>query len=174
MGRALPLRGGFDASTLRRLAKGSRDAKQIRRLLALAVIYEGGNRTAAARTGDVGLQVIRDWVLCFNAAGPAGLIDRKVPGVAKKLDPAQRAALAARVDAGPDRARDGMVRWRLADLVDWIDEAFGVTLDARTVSRELKTMGLARMTMPPRHHAQEEGIPCLLGKPRKSLRSVLG
>ena len=82
------------------------------------MIYEGGNRTTAARTGDVGLQVIRDWVLRLNAAGPAGLIYRKAPGAAQKLDPAQRAALAARVDAGTDLARDGMVRWRLADLVD--------------------------------------------------------
>ena len=29
----------------------------------------------AARIGAVGLQVIRDWVLRFNAKGPAGLID---------------------------------------------------------------------------------------------------
>ncbi len=140
------------------LAKGSRDAKQIRRLLSLAVIYEGGSRTEAARTGDVGLQVIRDWVLRFNAEGPAGLIDRKAPGAAKKLDPAQRDALAARVEAGPDPARDGVMRWRLADLVDWIGESFAITLDQRTVSRELKAMGFARMTMRPRHHAQEPGV----------------
>lgn len=32
---------------------------------------------SAARIGDVGLQVVRDWVLRLNARGPAGLIDGK-------------------------------------------------------------------------------------------------
>jgi hypothetical protein len=31
----------------------------------------------AARISDVGLQMVRDWVLRFNAEGPGGLIDRK-------------------------------------------------------------------------------------------------
>ena len=182
MGRALPLRGDFDASTLRRLAKGLRDAKQIRRLLSLAVIYEGGNQTAAARTGDVGLHVIRDWVLRFNAVGPADLIDRKAPGAAKKLDPAQQAALAARVDAGPDLARDGMVRWRLAGLVDWIDEAFGVTLDARTGEPGDEDDGLCpdddAATPPcPRgryHRGLQKELPELVAQARQALSDRTG
>ena len=72
MGRAISLREDFDGLALRRLAKASKDAGQSRRLLALAEIYDGGRRTDAARLGDVGLQVIRDWVLRFNAHGPAG------------------------------------------------------------------------------------------------------
>ena len=70
MGRALALRVDFDGPELRRLAKASKDAGQSRRLLALAEIYDGGARTDAARIGNVGLQVIRDWVLRFNAKGP--------------------------------------------------------------------------------------------------------
>lgn len=62
------------------LARRSRDADQTRRLLALASIYNGGSRTAAAKMGNVGLQIVRDWVLAFNARGPAGLIDGKAPG----------------------------------------------------------------------------------------------
>ena len=49
---------------------------QARRLLALAAIYDGGtrailrlSRTEAAKIGGVGLQIIRDWVLRFNARG---------------------------------------------------------------------------------------------------------
>lgn len=42
-------------------------ASQVRRLLALAAIYEGASRTQAARIGGVTLQVVRDWVLRFNA-----------------------------------------------------------------------------------------------------------
>jgi transposase len=49
------------------------DAKQARRLLALAAIYDGVSRSDAARIGDVGLQIIRDWMMRFNAQGPEGL-----------------------------------------------------------------------------------------------------
>ncbi len=74
MGRAIALREDFDGVTLRRLAKGSKDAGQSRRLPALAEIYDGARRGDAARIGDVGLQVIRDRVLRFNANGPDVLV----------------------------------------------------------------------------------------------------
>ena len=77
MGSAIALRGDFDGPGLRRLAKAAKDAGQSRRLLALAGIYDGGDRLDAARMSGVGLQVIRDWVLRINADGPDGLIDRK-------------------------------------------------------------------------------------------------
>lgn len=53
MSAALPLRDDFDGPGLRGLAKGSRDPVQVRRLLALAEIYDGGTRGAAARIGGV-------------------------------------------------------------------------------------------------------------------------
>ena len=39
----------------------------------------------AAKIGGVGLQIIRDWVLRFNALGPDGLLDGKSPGHPPKL-----------------------------------------------------------------------------------------
>jgi hypothetical protein len=60
---------------LRAPAKQSEDADQTRRLLALAVVYDGGSRSAGAEAGGVGLQTFRDWVVGFNAAGPVGLVD---------------------------------------------------------------------------------------------------
>ena len=80
MGAAISLRADFDAEGLRRLARQSKHAGQARRLLALAAIYEGGSRSDAARLGNVTLQIVRDWVLRFNANGPEGLIDGKAPG----------------------------------------------------------------------------------------------
>ncbi|GAG01240.1 unnamed protein product, partial [marine sediment metagenome] len=85
MGAAIGLREDFGSAELRGLARAVKDANQARRLLALAVIYDGGRRTDAARTGGVGLQIIRDWVLRFNISGPDGLIDRKAPGKPPKL-----------------------------------------------------------------------------------------
>jgi hypothetical protein len=81
MALAVVLREDFDGAGLRRLARLSGDANQVRRLLALAVIYDGGARRAAAEVGGVGLQTVRDWVLRFNANGPEGLLDGKAPGV---------------------------------------------------------------------------------------------
>src|SRR5215212_11301965 len=66
MAAPIALRGDFDGPGLRRLAKTTKDAAQARRLLALAEIYDGGSRRDAARIGGVTLQIVRDWVLCFN------------------------------------------------------------------------------------------------------------
>ena len=57
-----------------------KDGPQARRLLALAAIYDGATRTEAAKIGGVGLQIIRDWVLRFNARGPDGSAERQVAG----------------------------------------------------------------------------------------------
>lgn len=72
MGRPIPLRPDYNAARLRRIARDSKDADQVRRLLSLALIYDGGSRTEAAEAGGVGLQVVRDWVLRFNANGAGG------------------------------------------------------------------------------------------------------
>ncbi len=156
MGAAIELRADFDGDALRRLAKRSRDGGQSRRLLALAEIYEGRRRSEAARLAGVGLQIVRDWVLRFNAEGPDGLIDRKAPGPSRKLTDAQRAALAGIVEAGPIPAIHGVVRWRRRDLAQWLWDEFGVSLDETTVGRELRRMGFAKLSARPRHHAQNE------------------
>jgi len=67
MGAAIALRVDFDGATLRRLARKTKNANQSRRLLALAEIHDGGSRSGAARIGGVGLQIVRDWVVRFNA-----------------------------------------------------------------------------------------------------------
>ena len=92
MGAAVQLRSDYSGDDLRRLSRASNDAAQTRRLLALAVIYDGGSRTTAAKTGGVGLQIVRDWVMRFNADGAAGLLDRKAPGKTPLLSrgPARR------------------------------------------------------------------------------------
>jgi len=42
--------------------------------LALAAIYDRATRTEAAKIGGIGLQIIRDWVLRFNA-NPGGSLE---------------------------------------------------------------------------------------------------
>jgi transposase len=155
MAAAIGLRSDYSSERLRRLAKASRDAKQTRRLLALASIYDGGSRTAAARIGGVGLQIVRDWVVRFNAEGPAGLMDRKAPGQAPRLTLEHLAALAQAVEAGPKPYLDGLVRWRLGDLAAWLHEEFGVSVSETTVSRALKRLGFRVLTARPQAHGQD-------------------
>src|SRR6202043_1762976 len=122
------LRGDFKASQLRTLARKTKDGPQARRLLALAAIYEGASRTEAAKIGGVTLQIVRDWVMKFNAHGPGGLIDCKPPGQPSRLNGAHRAALAAILESGPIPAVHGVVRWRIVDLCQWIFEEFRVVV----------------------------------------------
>jgi transposase len=156
MAAAIGLRGDFDGWALRGLAKKTRDANQIRRLLALAEIYDGGSRGDAARIGGVGLQTIRDWVLRFNARGPAGLIDGKARGRAPKLNDAQREALARMVENGPIPAVHGVVRWRLIDLAQCIWEEYRIRIAKQTLSRQLRAMGFRKLSARPRHRAHNE------------------
>lgn len=109
MSTPVPLRSDFDTIGLRMLARRSRDPDQTRRLLALAEIYDGGSRPDAARIGGVGVQIVRDWVVRFNAKGPDGLLTGKAPGAPSILDERQRQALRQVVEDGPIPALHGVV-----------------------------------------------------------------
>ena len=85
MGAAVGLREDFGADELRRLAAKVKDAAQARRLLALAAVRDGMNRTEAARIGGMDRQTLRDWAHRFNQYGPDGLIDIKPTGRPSKL-----------------------------------------------------------------------------------------
>jgi len=157
MAAAVQLREDFEAAGLRALARRSKDGPQSRRLLALAAIYDGAARSEAAKLGGVTLQIVRDWVLRFNAFGPAGLVDRKAPGPTSRMQPAHRAALARIVEDGPTPAIHGVVRWRVVDLCQWLFDEFRLSVSETTMSRELRKMGYRKLSARPRHHAQAAG-----------------
>ena len=144
----IPLRADFDAPRLRAIARGTKDAAQTRRLLALAAVYDGARRTEAAAIGGVTLQIVRDWVIKFNAHGPDGLIARKAPGQPPKLSEAHRAALRAAIESGPTAAIDGVVRWRLVDLCQWVWEEFRVGIAKQTLSPGTACDGLPTTGFP--------------------------
>ena len=165
----IALRADYDAQMTRAAAKRSKDGPQARRLLALAAIYDGATRTAAAEIGGVTVQIVRDWVIKFNALGPDGLIDRKAPGQRPRLNDAHRSALAAVIESGPTPAVHGVVRWRIVDLCQWLFEEFRVTVSKQTLSRELRGMGYRKLSARPRHHAQREGAIEDFKKPSRPL-----
>ena len=139
----VPLRRDFDATGLRRLARNSKDANQTRQLLVLATIYAGSTRTQAADVGGVWLQVVRDWVVRFNADGPAGPAQQHASTCPCRL-----------IKVGPIPAVHGVVRWRLVDLAQWIWEEFRIPVSQTTLGRVLNKMGYRKLSARPRHHAQ--------------------
>jgi transposase len=144
-------RSDLTAAELRAAAGRTRDAQAARRMLALALVLEGMDRTSAARTCGMDRQTLRDWVHRYNAEGLPGLANRRAPARPRQLAPAQMAQLAAWVEAGPDPERDGVVRWRRQDLRARIEGAFGVAVHERTVGKYLAALGYRRLSVRPHH-----------------------
>src|SRR5215213_11225342 len=155
MPAAVGLRTAFSAAELRQLAARAKNANQSRRLLSLAAVLDGMNRTEAARIGGMDRQTLRDWVHRFNEQGPDGLKDTWSKGNPPRLSPEQQAELAQLVETGPDRAVHGVVRWRRVDLQRLIAERFGVVYHERTVGKILHQLGFSRISARPRHPAQD-------------------
>lgn len=155
MAQAVELRKDYSAAELRRLAASSRHANQSRRLLSLAAVVDGMNRTQAARIGGMDRQTLRDWVHRFNEHGPDGLKDNWANGSVPRLSPEQRDEFAELVETGPDRAVHGVVRWRRVDLQRLIAARFGVTYHERTVGKLLKALGFSHISARPRHPGQD-------------------
>jgi transposase len=149
MPAALTLRTDYPADDLRRLAKRTKDNSQSRRLLSLAAVHDGMNRTDAARIGGMDRQTLRDWVHRFNQMGPDGLRDIYAGGVSPRLSWESLAELAGIVEAGPDRDRDGVVRWRCIDLKRVMRERFGVEFCERYIRTILKRLGFSHMSVRP-------------------------
>jgi putative transposase len=150
----IELRDDYSAGDLRALARKSRDAKQARRLMALAGVADGLSRTSAAAIGLMDRQTLRDWVHRFNEQGPEGLIDRKSTGPKFRLTAQQRASLKEIVTVGPDPEIDGVVRWRCADLVKLVKARFGVDYHESSIGKLLRSLGFSHVSARPRHPKQ--------------------
>jgi len=155
MPAALELRADWDARQVRAAARDAESAEQARRLLAIAAAYEGQDRAAAAKIGAMERQTPRDWVRRFNTEGPAGLIDRKPPGAARRLTAEQEAELAALIEAGPDLERDGVVGWRCIDLQQVILTRWNIAYHERTIGKLLRRLGFSHISARPRHLGQD-------------------
>jgi transposase len=155
MTACIVLRDDYDSVGLRRLAKASRDPRQVRRLLALAAVYDGMNRTDAAKVGGMDRQTLRDWAHRFNEEGLAGLTNRSGAGRPRLLTAEQMGELSAIVETGPDLEIDGVVRWRRIDLKRVIEERFGVIYSERAISSLLAALSFSHISARPQHPKQD-------------------
>ena len=148
---ALAIRQDRSAAELRRLARREPDRRAAMRLLAIANALEGLSRAEAARLAGMERQALRDAVIRYNAGGPSGLRDRPRSGRPEALTPGRQAALKAWVLRGPDPERDGVSAWRVVDVRDHAEEAYGVRYSEWGMARLLKRLGLSRQKTRPRH-----------------------
>jgi len=155
MGQAIALRGDYTSAEVRRLARQAKDADQARRLLAIAAVLDGTSRQEAATVGGMDRQILRDWVIRFNAQGADGLINIPSPGVPPKLNEEHRAFLARIVEEGPIPAVHGVVRWRACDLIMRLHEEFGLSVSDDTIYRALKELGFSHISARPKAYRQD-------------------
>jgi transposase len=149
------IRADHTAADFRSAAARERDGAVARRMLALALILDGKSRTEAAVSCGMDRQTLRDWVHRYNAEGLAGLHDRAHPGRPGRLTVVQKAELGGLIERGPELEKDGVVRWRCADLQVVVKERFDVDLAERSIGRILNELGLRRLSPRPHHPRQD-------------------
>ncbi len=146
---------GMSVSALRCEAKRIKSGRVVRRILAIALVLEGANRTTAARSSGMDRQTLRDWVHRYNASGIAGLYDLGGRGAKPRLSLKQQTQFVGWVEAGPNLEKDGVVRWRCSDLKARVEGEFGVKLHVRTIGRYLNIHGFRRLCVRPEHPKTE-------------------
>lgn len=138
------------------------------RILPIAQVLEGASWAVAASACRMDRQTLRDWVHRYNADGVDGLADAPRSGRPTALSDAQMRELQELVVAGPDLARDGVVRWRCMDLRLVIKARFDVAVHERTVDKLLRQLELTRLQ--PRPPSSEEGRRGAGGRPTSQPR----
>ncbi len=92
---------------------------------------------------DVTRGSINRWLQWFEAEGAKGLLPRKAPGNAPRLNDECRAELAALIDAGPQSAGFTSGMWTGPMVGDLIRKRFGVSFHNHSVPRLLNEMGFS-------------------------------
>ena len=133
------------SAELRALSRKYSDGAQVRRLLALALVFDGHPRSAAAALNGMDRQTLRDWVHRYDAAGIEGLKSRRNRGRASTLTEQQKAELRELVVTGPDPAKDEVVRWRCADIRTIVARRFSAKVHVSTIGKWLNQFGLRRL-----------------------------
>ena len=146
---------------LESMSRECKDERFARRLRGIAMILRGASRGDVARAQGVDTQTVRDWVIRYNDSGADGLRDLRYAGGTCRLSEEQRAELAEILKAGPSVEQDGVCRWRLRDLRDWILNRFDVSYTIEGVRGLIHRSGFRNLSPRPIHPkanpvAQEE------------------
>ena len=149
--RATPVKEHNSLDELEDFAKNCPDVKVYRRVTSIIAIRKGESRTDAAKRDHMSLDVLCYWVNRYNKSGLDGLINLKSSGRPPKLKKAQTVKLIKTVKDGPNPKIDGVNRWRLCDLIEFIFKTFGVELVEASVWYILKRERFSTQSPRPRH-----------------------
>jgi transposase len=155
---ALAISDRYGADELRVLARGEGRPRVRVRLLALACLLEGADRTGTARRFGMSRNVLRIWIARYNKDGLTGLVDRWSGGPAPRLMAERREALKARVEAGAEVERDGIVAYRVADICALAEREFGVKYSRSGMQRLLHVIGCSWLVPRPRHPRSDAAV----------------
>jgi transposase len=114
------------AEALTAASRRSGSGRVAHRLLAIRDVLLGQRRSWVCKQYGVSRENLRHWVSWYNDEGIAGLEDAPRAGRPPKLSAEQLAALKQRVSVPPDIGRDGVGRWRAADVQRLIKRDYGV------------------------------------------------
>ena len=135
--------------------KATRDAKVYRRLLGIIHLLEGCSRTEAQGKAQLTVNNFRQWIVRFNTHGIAGLESIKQTGRPLKISLEVRAALKDKVLKGPS-AEDGLVRYRLIDLQEYLKKEHGVCIALSGIWEALDDLELSWKTGRQRNPKSDE------------------
>jgi transposase len=142
---------------LRKLAKAETNGRAARRLLAIATALSGMSRKEAAEAAGMDRQMLRDWVIRYNAYGPDGLYDCWGDGRPPRLDPEEQAGLMRIVLAGPD-PESGLSAFTREDLARICEARFGKSFHPASMGRPGFSRQKARPSHPQKDPAAAEAF----------------
>jgi transposase len=144
----IEVRKDMTAVVLRKKAHSEKSGRVAARLLGIANILDGMDRTSAARAAGLDRQTLCDWVHRYNEDGLAGLRDRPKGRPERRLTLEQEQEISEMVSKAPE---GNLVRWRCADVKAEIEKRFKVVLHESTVGFLLHRLGFCRLSVRPVH-----------------------
>lgn len=153
----IKLRQDISVEELRSHMRGEKDAKVYRRLLGIVHLLEGGTRAEARKLSQLSINIFRNWIVRFNTHGIPGLISIKSTGRPRKMNDKIRAALKSKILKGPS-PEEGIVRYRLVDLQDYLKTNHGISVCTSSLWYILEDLDLSWKTGRQRHPKADEEI----------------
>ena len=149
-GQAAVIAKKWDAQALEESARGERNARVCRRLLALRQLALGYSIEQAAQASLMSVSQIYNWIHRYEAQGLEGMRDRPRCGAPQRLKSERETAFVQRVLQGPG-ADSGLSAWRGEDLRVVLSEEFEARYSLSGVYALLHRLGLSNLVPRPQH-----------------------
>lgn len=124
-------------------AEKVKDLREAKRCLAISALSEDQELSEIAKTLQVSLESVRQWLKKFLIYGISSLITQPAPGRPSKLTEEQRAQLSEIIKQGPQATGFPGACWRTPMIQFIIEKNFKVSYSVKYLSELLKDMGFS-------------------------------